>query len=64
MKASQKSTQSAPTLSVEQTKALEHIAQANHASVAHLVALAVDALVAEAARHDGRLPLPKNPNAP
>jgi len=46
-------------LSLEQTQALERIAVENHAAPADLVALAVDALIAEAALHQGWLPLPK-----
>ena len=47
-------------LSVEQTQALERIAEENHAAPDDLVALAVDALIAEAALHQGWLPLPGN----
>jgi hypothetical protein len=50
------------TLSVEQIKALEHIAQKNHATPAILVLLAVDALIVEASRYEGWLPLPKIPD--
>ena len=44
--------------SVEQIKALERIARENHATPSTLVSLAVDALIVEADRHDGWLPLP------
>ena len=50
-------------LSLEQSQALERIAVENHALPADLVALAVDALIAEAALHQGWLPLPKAPAA-
>jgi len=46
--------------SLEQIEALDRIAKENHATSAHLVLLAVDAFIAEAARHDGWLPLPEN----
>ena len=46
-------------LSLEQTQALERIALGNHALPADLVVLAVDALIAEAALHQGWLPLPE-----
>jgi len=49
----------ASCLSIEQITALEHIAMENQATPASLVLLAVDALIAEAARHNGWLPLPK-----
>jgi len=48
-------------LSLEQTQALERIALENHALPADLVVLAVDALIAEAALHQGWLPLPEIP---
>jgi len=47
-------------ISLEQTEALERIARENNATTASLVSLAVDALIAEAARHEGWLPLPEN----
>jgi hypothetical protein len=50
-------------LSVKQTEALERIAKENHATPADLASLAVDALIAEAARHEGWLPLPVMPGA-
>ena len=48
-------------LSVEQIQALEHIARDNHTFPAHLVSLAVDALIVEAARNEGWLPIPEIP---
>jgi hypothetical protein len=45
-------------LSGEQTARLERIAAMNGRPAAELVSLAVDALIAEAARHGGWLPLP------
>lgn len=50
-------------LSLEQSQALERIAVENHALPADLVALAVDALIAEADLHQGWLPLPRVPAA-
>jgi len=50
-------------LSIEQITALEHIAMENQATPASLVSLAVDALIADAARHNGWLPIPKIPDA-
>ncbi len=45
-------------LSGKQVAQLERIAAANRRPAADLISLAVDALIAEAARHDGWLPLP------
>lgn len=45
-------------LSGEQSARLERIAAVNGRPAAELIALAVDALIAEANRHGGWLPLP------
>jgi hypothetical protein len=51
-------------LSDEQIKALEHIARENHTTRDALVSLALDALITEAGRHGGWLPLPEIPKSP
>ena len=50
-------------LSGEQNARLERIAAVNGCPAADLVSLAVDALIAEAARHGGWLPLPSEASA-
>ena len=53
--------QNTELLSAGQIQALERIARENHTTPAHLVALAIDALIVEAARNDDWLPIPKIP---